>query len=75
MPYIDVGTDSLESHMATNLGPSTTDGAYADVTGYDPVQPKFYGMTTEQWREYKRSKSSNYDDFDSLDGMECGSGD
>jgi hypothetical protein len=56
---IDIATDSLDQHLAINLNPASSAAAYVDVTGVDPLQPKFMGMTTDQWREYKRSQSTH----------------
>ncbi len=45
--YIDVTTDSIERHRPGNL-PSPA--AYLDVTGVEPIQPAYMGMTVEQLR-------------------------
>ena len=37
-----------------------------DVTGIDPINPAQLGMTTDQWREWKRSQSA-YDDLEYSD--------
>lgn len=54
---VDFGTDDIERHRPGNL---PHPAVYVDVEGIDPVQPAYMGMTVEQWRELKRSKS--YDD-------------
>jgi hypothetical protein len=73
VPYVDVTTDSLEYHTGggRNL---PAPAPYMDVTGIDPLQPAYMGMTIEQWRAHKRALQAEEeqvlvdDDFDYLGG-------
>ena len=64
LPAIHVDTtESLEQYRAKNLTPSSAAPAFVDVTGFDLTEPKFYGMTYDQMREFKRNQSSDMYDF------------
>ncbi len=54
--YIDVTTDSLDRHRPDNL---PAPAVYMDVTGIDPIQPAYMGMTVEQARAFKRSHAAD----------------
>ena len=51
--YVDVTNDRMIYH--TGAGRNLPSPApYMDVTGIDPLQPAYMGMTIEQWRAHKR---------------------
>ena len=51
--YVDVTNDRMIYH--TGAGRNLPAPApYMDVTGIDPLQPAYMGMTIEQWRAHKR---------------------
>ena len=44
----------LEKSRLENLHPANMAPVHVDVTGFDAVEPRFSGMTIDQWREYKK---------------------
>ena len=44
----------LEKSRLENLHPATMAPVHMDVTGFDAVEPRFSGMTIDQWREFKK---------------------
>ena len=55
LAFIDVS--DVEQNRPENLCASTMANGYVDVTGFDLVEPKFKGMTPDQWREHKRAQA------------------
>lgn len=58
--YVDVTTDSIQRHSPSNL---PDPAVYVDVTGVDPLQPAYMGMTVEQWRAFKRQQQHDENEF------------
>ena len=59
--------NELEKSRLENLHPANMAAVYGDVTGFDPVEPRFVGMTIDQWREYKKynlSRNSIIEEFE-----------
>ena len=50
--------NDVEQNAAENLLVSKVEAAYVDVTGFELLEPKFMGMTPDQWREHKRNIAS-----------------
>ena len=49
----------LNCHRAENLTPENLSKAHLDVTGFDVIEPRFVGMTSDQWREFKRNEAED----------------
>ena len=65
LPAFDA--NELEKSRLENLHPANMAAVYGDVTGFDPVEPRFVGMTIDQWREYKKynlSRNSIIEEFE-----------
>lgn len=56
LAYIDV--NNVEQNAPENLHVTNVGLGYVDVTGFDLMEPKFMGMTPDQWREHKRNIAS-----------------
>ena len=56
LAYIDV--NNVEQNAPENLHVTNVGLGYVDVTGFDLLEPKFMGMTPDQWREHKRNIAS-----------------
>ena len=51
--YVDVTNDRMIYHAGAGRN-LPAPAPYVDVTGIDPLQPAYMGMTIEQWRAHKR---------------------
>ena len=54
----------LEKNRLVNLHPANMAAVYGDVTGFDPMEPRFVGMTIDQWREFKKYNLENNSTID-----------
>ena len=57
-------SDLLSQYRPENLSPGSAAKAFVDVTGYDVIEPKYLGMTTDQRREVLRNERAENEMYD-----------